>query len=85
MEAVGKRSPKAIYLWVVKKKNKEKIQVLCDITTVINAIIISLYLMQFPEALRPSFPRLKDKLEDAEPGEEEISIKCSTTIYQPLS
>lgn len=24
--------------------------------------------LQFPEALRPAFPRLKEKLEDADPG-----------------
>jgi len=24
--------------------------------------------LQFPEALRPAFPRLKEKLEDGEPG-----------------
>lgn len=25
-------------------------------------------ILQFPEALRPAFPRLKEKLEDGEPG-----------------
>ena len=25
--------------------------------------------LQFPEALRPAFPRLKEKLEDPDPGE----------------
>jgi len=31
-------------------------------------------LFQFPEALRPAFPRLKEKLEDSEPGKNLLHI-----------
>lgn len=42
--------------------------------------------MQFPEALRPAFPRLKEKLEDGEPGDKikytinDITILIMTSV-----
>ena len=30
--------------------------------------------LKFPEALRPAFPRLKDKLDDPDPGEAEEGV-----------
>lgn len=34
--------------------------------------------MQFPEALRPAFPRLKEKLEDGEPGNKINIVKVQS-------
>ena len=34
----------------------------------LNHFINTMLSWQFPDALRPAFPRLKEKLEDADPG-----------------
>lgn len=36
---------------------------------------------QFPEALRPAFPRLKDKLEDSEPGKSKWRCVIELRLY----
>ena len=37
--------------------------------------------LQFPEALRPAFPRLKEKLEDPDPGNKMYIYNKAFTIF----
>lgn len=38
--------------------------------------------LQFPEALRPAFPRLKEKLEDPDPGESHTPWSHMTHVHK---
>lgn len=37
--------------------------------------------LSFPDALRPAFPRLKEKLEDPDPGQYSLSSLKPFTIF----
>lgn len=40
--------------------------------------------LQFPEALRPAFPRLKEKLEDPDPGKDMLIILKKMFVFVDL-
>lgn len=37
--------------------------------------------LQFPEALRPAFPRLKEKLEDPDQGKKKFTLMSPTSVF----